>query len=156
MDSHSSLEMYWKRVFEFRIKPKNPFCELNLYISLSKCKCNLAKMIIVSTIYICICMYRYICKYIYIDTDTDVIALFGGIYGQCVSEFFNALRLLVLQLFGLTSDQFAGITYSKSMPDGNMSIYSRLDNCIINSWHLLTYCIYTQVWFPLQTLMKYA
>lgn len=57
MDSHSSLEMYWKRVFEFRIKPKNPFCELNLYISLSKFKCNLAKMIIVSSIYICVDTY---------------------------------------------------------------------------------------------------
>lgn len=50
-----------------------------------------------------------------------------GIYGQCVSEFLNALRLLVLQLFELTSHQFAGITYRKSMPDGNRSIYSRLD-----------------------------
>lgn len=87
MDSHSSLEMYWKRVFEFRTKPKNPFCELWFYISLSKCKCNLAKMIIVSSIY----MWRYILTYVNIFACIQMSShCFGRIYDQCVSEFFNA------------------------------------------------------------------
>lgn len=82
-------------------------------------------MIIVLSIHMYMQIHTYVCRYICIYAD--VIALFGGIYDQCVSEFLNALRLLVVQLFGVTSDQFAGITYSKSMPDGNRSIYSRLD-----------------------------
>lgn len=87
MDSHSSLEMYWKRVFDFRTKPKNPFCELWFYISLSKCKCNLAKMIIVSSIY----MWRYILTYVNVLACIQMSShCFGRIYDQCVSEFFNA------------------------------------------------------------------
>lgn len=60
--------------------------------------------------FVYIYVWRYILTYVNIFACIQMSShCFGWIYGQCVSEFYNALRLLVVQLFGVTSDQLPAV-----------------------------------------------